>query len=268
MSIDAYGIHIGFLYFRYYGMILVFSIIMASLMGRYMLRKMGKDPDLIWDGLIWLLVFGLIGARLYHVLTPSKFSGITTEYYLRNPIAILTTWQGGLGIPGAIIGGVIGAYIFARRRGLKILGLLDAGAPAIALAQVLGRWANFINQELYGQPTDLPWCITIRPENRLPGFASFDCFHPLFLYESLWSLGNMFFLLWLWNRFGNRMKEGDLFLTYLITYPVGRFLLEYLRLDYVQIMGLNFNQAFMLVVALLSAAAIFLRHRPIFRKGS
>lgn len=259
--IDSYGIHIGPLYFRFYGMIIVASAIVGAYLGRRMLRKMGQDPDLVWDGLIWLLIFGVIGARLYHILTPSKYSGITTEYYLRNPLAMLTVWEGGLGMPGAIIGGVIGIYLFARRRGLQVPILLDAAAPAMALAQVIGRWGNFVNQELYGQPSSLPWCISIRPENRLPGYESFDCFHPLFLYESLWSLGNTIFLLWLWNRMGKRMKPGDLFLTYMITYPIGRFLLEYLRLDYVQIWGVNFNQTFMLFVAIVSAAVIIIRHR-------
>lgn len=259
--IDSYGIHIGPLYFRFYGMIIVSGAIIGAYLGRRILRKMGQDPDLVYDGLIWILIFGVIGARLYHILTPSKYSGITTEYYLRNPLAMLTVWEGGLGMPGAIIGGIIGIYLFARRRGLKVPILLDAAAAPVALAQAIGRWGNFVNQELYGQPTDLPWCISIRPDNRVPGYESFECFHPLFLYESLWNLGNAIFLIWLWNKMGDRLKPGDLFLIYTITYPIGRFLLEFLRLDYVQIWGINFNQTFMLVVAVVSALIIIVRHR-------
>jgi phosphatidylglycerol:prolipoprotein diacylglycerol transferase len=261
MSIDPYGIHIGALYFRFYGMILMLGAVVAAYVGYRLLRRMGQDPEIVWDGLIWLLIFGVIGARLYHVFTPSLSSGITTEYYLRNPIAILTVWEGGLGMPGAIIGGVVGIYLFSRRRGLNFPVLLDAAAPSVALAQAIGRWGNFVNQELYGQPTDLPWCITIRPENRLQGFEAFECFHPLFLYESIWNLGNALLLFWIWRRYGKQIQAGDLFLVYLVTYPLGRFLLEYIRLDYVRIWGINFNQTFMLIVAIASALALYIRYR-------
>ena len=264
MSFDAYGIHIGFLYFRYYGMIIMFGAVVAAVLSQRMLRKTDIDPDLVWDGLIWALIFGLIGARLYHVFTPSQSlldQGIDTKYYFQHPLTILTTWQGGLGIPGAIAGGAFGLYLFARRRGLDIYFLLDIATPGVALAQAIGRWGNFINQELYGPPTDLPWKIYIRPVNRISGYESFEYFHPLFLYESLWNLGNAILLFWLWRKHYEQMKKGDLFLVYLITYPLGRFLLEFIRLDYVPMWGINFNQMAMLVVAFISGAALLLRHR-------
>ena len=264
MSIDAYGIHIGFLYFRFYGMIIMFGAVVAAVLSQRMLRKTGIDPELVWDGLIWALIFGLIGARLYHVFTPSQSlldQGIDTKYYFQHPLTILTIWQGGLGMPGAIVGGVLGLYLFARRRGLEILFLLDIAAPGVALAQAIGRWGNFINQELYGPPTDLPWKIFIQPGNRFSGYESFEYFHPLFLYESLWNLGNAILLFWLWRRFDKQLKTGDLFIVYLITYPLGRFLLEFIRLDYVPMWGINFNQMAMLVVAFVSGAVLFLRHR-------
>ncbi|MCK5053638.1 MAG: prolipoprotein diacylglyceryl transferase, partial [Anaerolineales bacterium] len=139
--------------------------------------------------------------------------------------------------------------------------LLDAAAPGIALAQAIGRWGNFINQELYGPPTDLPWGIFINLRNRIPEYAAFERFHPLFLYESIWNLLSMFFLLWIWRKFGDRLKSGDLFFVYLITYPVGRFLLEFIRLDYVPLFGINFNQGFMFLIAIASGVVLFLRHR-------
>ncbi len=265
MTIDAQGIHIGFLYFRFYGMIIMFGAVVAAWLGQRMLRRMGQDPEIVWDGFFWVIIFGIIGARIYHVLTPSKYSGITTEYYLRNPLQILKMWDGGLGMPGALIGGAIGIYIFARRRGISFAMLLDAAAPGVALAQAIGRWGNFINQELYGQPTDVPWCIKIDPIHRLPGYGDFECFHPLFLYESIWNLLNAVLLLWIFRRYRKKLMKGDLFLIYMITYPIGRFLLEYMRLDYVQIAGVNFNQALMLVVALLVFAFLVIRHR---RKSS
>jgi len=265
MVVDAYGIHVGtWLYFRFYGMILMAGAVAAAYLARRMLRRMGRDPEIVWDGLLWALIFGVIGARLYHVFTPSQGMlalGYDTRYYLTHPIDILTTWRGGLGMPGALLGGVFGLYLFARRRKLNLLVLLDAAAPGVALAQAIGRWGNFVNQELYGPPTDLPWGIPIRPENRLPGYEAFERFHPLFLYESIWNLASMFFLLWIWRRFRSRLMTGDLFLIYLITYPVGRFFLEFIRLDYVPLFGLNANQALMGIVGVASAGALVIRHR-------
>jgi phosphatidylglycerol:prolipoprotein diacylglycerol transferase len=269
MKFNPYGIEIFGIPFSYYGMIVMFSALVAAYLVSRLLKERGEDPEIVWDGLIWALIFGIIGARLYHVFTPSKSSldaGIDTMYYLTHPLSIIWTpgvgpGLRGLGIPGAIIGGVIGVYIFARRRKIDFLMAVDVSSPGVALAQVLGRWANFINQELYGMPTDLPWKIFIKPENRLRGYETIEYFHPLFLYESIWSLGNLLLLLWLPRRFGDRLKSGDLFLVYLIMYPLGRFLLEFLRLDYVPMWGINFNQIAMLLVALASCVALILRHR-------
>jgi phosphatidylglycerol:prolipoprotein diacylglycerol transferase len=251
MSFDTYGIHLGPLYFRYYGMIIMFGAVCAAYLGRWLAGQMGeKDPDIAWDALIWALVFGIIGARIYHIFTPSQSlldAGIDTKYYLTHPLDIITTWRGGLGMPGAIAGGVLGLYFFSKRRKIDFRILLDAAAPGVALAQAIGRWGNFVNQELYGPPTDLPW--------------GYDRFHPLFLYESLWNLGSAIFLIWIWRKYSDRLKQGDLFLMYLITYPLGRFLLEFIRLDYVPYFGINFNQALMLVIAVVSGLTLFLRHR-------
>ncbi len=264
MSIDAYGIHLGPLYFRFYGMILMTGAVVAAYLAAWMLRKRNHDPEIVWDGLIWALVFGVIGARLYHIFTPSQSllaMGIDTRYYLTHPLDILFTWRGGLGMPGALGGGVLGLYLFARRRKLSLALLLDVAAPGVALAQAIGRWGNFVNQELYGPPTDLPWGIPIRPENRLPGYEAFERFQPLFLYESIWNLASFGLLFWIWRKHADRLRSGDLFLIYLITYPVGRFLLEFLRLDYVPMFGINANQTLMAALAVVSAAALFIRHR-------
>jgi phosphatidylglycerol:prolipoprotein diacylglycerol transferase len=119
---------------------------------------------------------------------------------------------------------------------------------------------------LYGAPTDLPWKIYIEPQYRLPGFETQEYYHPLFLYESIWNLANMTLLLWLAHRYGGHLKDGDIFLVYLIVYPIGRFLLDFLRLDAAMIGGLNANQAAMAIVAVLSALLLFWRHREEFNR--
>jgi phosphatidylglycerol:prolipoprotein diacylglycerol transferase len=272
-DIDRYGIHIGPLYVRFYGIIIMTGALLATLLAQRLLKRKDKDPEIVWDALIWALVFGIIGARLYHVFTPSISAGgwEQTLNYLRNPITILTTWEGGLGMPGAILGGVLGLYIYARRNNIAIGLILDVAAPGVALAQAIGRWGNFVNQELFGFPTDLPWGIRI-DKNILElvyrditykgqTLVNFDRFHPLFLYESLWNLLNMAILLYIWRRHEERMGSGELFLIYLIIYPLGRFLLEFIRLDYVPLFGINLNQVIMLLVAVASGFVLFLRVR-------
>jgi phosphatidylglycerol:prolipoprotein diacylglycerol transferase len=168
---------------------------------------------------------------------------------------ILAIWKGGLGIPGAVIGGAIVLYFYSKANKINFAEWADIIAPSLALGQAVGRWGNYFNQELYGGPTPLPWGIYIEKEK---GY-----FHPLFFYESVWNLGNMFFLLWITKRYQDRIKPGDILLIYLIVYPVGRFLLEFLRLDIAMVGGLNFNQAIMGVVAICSAGFLYFRHRKV-----
>jgi len=224
-------------------------------------RRRGLDGELVWDILIYVLIAGIIGARIWHILTPPPSmveQGITFKYYLTHPLDALWIRKGGLGIPGAVIGGVLGLYWFCRRRKQNFAIWTDIAAPALALGQAIGRWGNFTNQELYGAPTSLPWGIKISFPT---GYPPETRFHPLFLYESVWNLANMFLLLWLGRRFADRLKPGDLFLVYLIVYPVGRFFLEFLRLDASRVYGININQTIMLVVALLAGGVLFWRHR-------
>ena len=129
------------------------------------------------------------------------------------------------------------------------------------------RQAFFVNQELYGAPSHLPWAIYIDPQHRLPGFQNQATYQPLFLYESIWDLLNMAFLLWLGRRYEERLKPGDLFLVYLIIYPLGRFFLEFLRLDASQVAGINANQTLMLVTLIVSATVLIIRHWPEWKKG-
>ena len=258
------GIDIGPITIYFYGIILMVGALAAAWLAEREARRRGQDSELVWDGLIWVLIGGIVGARIWHILTPPPSmvaQGITPWFYLTHPLDAINIRAGGLGIPGAVIGGFLALYLFTRRRKLDLLMWTDIAAPAVALGQAIGRWGNFVNQELYGAPTNLPWKIFIEPGYRLPGYQNVEYYHPLFLYESLWNFANMAFLLWLGRRYAERLKPGDIFLTYLIIYPVGRFLLEFLRLDAAQVAGINANQMFMLLVALLAAGALYLRHR-------
>jgi phosphatidylglycerol---prolipoprotein diacylglyceryl transferase len=258
------GFNIGPLQIHFYGIVIMFGVIAAAWLARREAVRRGQDGELVWDMLSWLLIAGIIGARLWHILTPMpslEAQGVTTYYYLTHPLDAIAIWNGGLGIPGAVIGGAIALFFFVRRKHLSFITWLDIFAPGLALGQAIGRWGNFFNQELYGAPTSLPWAIYIDPQHRLPGYENVAYYHPTFLYESIWNLGNMALLLWLSRRFKDRLKTGDIFLIYLIVYPLGRFLLEFLRLDSSQLGGINANQALMLVVFIVASLLLVWRHR-------
>ena len=225
------GFQIGPLFVRYYGIILMAGALAAAFLAEREARRRGYDGELVWDGLIWVLVGGIVGARLWHIFTPPPSmvaQGITTQYYLTHPLDAINIRAGGLGIPGAVIGGLALFYWYARRKGERLGPWLDVFAPAIPLGQAIGRWGNFVNQEVYGAPTNLPWAIYIAPENRLSGFQDQAYYHPIFLYESLWNLVWVFVLLWLGRKYADVLKNGDLFLIYLISYPFIRFMLDFL----------------------------------------
>jgi phosphatidylglycerol---prolipoprotein diacylglyceryl transferase len=247
--------------FRFYGFILMLGAVAGALLASRRAKQRGHDPEIVWDLLVWLIIGGVIGARLWHIFLPSKYAVYDTMHYLTHPLDAINVTNGGLGIPGAVIGGVIALYFYTRKHNLNFAEWLDISAPALALGQAIGRWGNFFNQELYGAPTNLPWKIYIEPLKRLPGFQDVEYYHPLFLYESIYNLANMFFLLWLDRRFHDRLKPGDIFLVYLITYPIGRFFLDFLRLDIAVVSNINFNQMIMLVIAIAASVTLIWRHR-------
>lgn len=257
------GFHVGPLFIRFYGIILMIGAVTGAWLATREASRRGYNAEIVWDLFTYLLVGGIIGARLWHILTPPPSSGITASWYFTHPLDALAIWKGGLGIPGAVIGGAIVLYFYSRRHGLQFSEWADIAAPGLALGQGIGRWGNFFNQELYGAPTNLPWKLFIDPGHRLAGYLDVGYYHPLFLYESLWNFLNMFLLLWISRRYADRLKSGDIFLIYLIVYPVGRFLLDFLRLDASLVAGININQSMMGVVALCSGAALFLRHRKV-----
>ncbi len=259
---EPYGIAIGPLMIRYYALLIITGAMLGASLAAYRSRQRGLDPEHVWGAFAWALFLGLVGARLWHIFTPPPSMvavGLTTGYYLTHPLDAIAIWKGGLGLPGAVIGGVLGIYIYTRQNHLPFLIWLDIAAPGAALGQAIGRWGNFINQELYGAPTDLPWAIFIAPENRLPGLKDVAYYHPTFLYESILNLVNMGVLLWLDSRLKHALREGDLFVLYTMNYAIIRFGLEFLRLDSSQLGGLNANQTFMAGVFLVGGVYWLLR---------
>ncbi len=257
------GFQIGPLTIRYYALIILAGALLGAWLASVEAKRRGKDGNLVWDILPWLLVGGIIGARLWHVFTPSASNvamGLTTKYYLTHPLQILMIWNGGLGIPGAVIGGALALWIYCRATKQKFLEWADIIAPGLLIGQAIGRWGNFINQELYGSPSNLPWAITIDPRYRLPGFETVAKYHPLFLYESVLNLLAAGILLYVGRKYKNTLDRGDLFLLYLVLYPVIRFALEYLRLDPSPVAGININQTVMGIVAVFSITILIIRH--------
>jgi phosphatidylglycerol:prolipoprotein diacylglycerol transferase len=173
---DGIPIRIGeFSYtIHFYGIILMLGALMGSYLATREAKRRGHNPEIIWDMLIYLIIGGVVGARLWHIFSPPPTSlaqGVTTTYYLTHPLAAIAIWNGGLGIPGAVIGGALVMYWYTRKHHLGFAEWLDIGAPGVALGQAIGRWGNFFNQELYGAPTHLPWAIYIDPQHRMTGFT-------------------------------------------------------------------------------------------------
>lgn len=235
---------------RGYALSIILGIVFAIWLGeRRWVARGGRAGD-VSDLAIWAIPFGLVGGRLYHVITDWQLYFGEGE----NPVTALYVWRGGLGIWGAIALGIVGIWIGARLRGIKLLPLLDALAPGVLVAQALGRWGNWFNQELYGRPTDLPWGLEIDVANRPSQYLDVATFHPAFLYECLWNLGAFAVLVWLDRRF--RLGHGRVAALYVMLYTAGRGWIENLRIDDVQmndVLGLRLNVWTSIVLFVLAA---------------
>ena len=242
--------HLGPLPIRAYALCIIAGVVVAIWLGEKRWVARGGRPGQVGDIAIWAVPFGLVGGRLYHVITDWRL------YFGegREPITALYVWQGGLGIWGAIALGALGAYIGARRHNAKFPPLADALAPGIAIAQAIGRWGNWFNQELYGRPTSLPWGLEIDQAHREEGYEDPGLlFHPTFLYEFVWNLGVAGLVIWADRRF--RLGHGRAFALYVMGYTAGRGWIEYLRIDEVQgsdVFGLRLNVWTSIVLFLLA----------------
>lgn len=217
-SMGPFAIH-------WYGIIIASGIIIAYILGRRFAIKEGIDDEHVAEALIVGVITGIVGARLYYVFS-------RWDIYSQAPGEIFKTWHGGMAIHGGVIGAMIGVFIYTRLRkkvSFTFFQGFDIAALMLPLAQAIGRWGNFCNHEAYGTPTDLPWKMYVPPMYRMPGYQSFEFFHPTFLYESLWNVGVFIFLVWFYKN--RRRKYGEILALYMILYSVARFFIEGLRLD-------------------------------------
>jgi prolipoprotein diacylglyceryl transferase len=223
--------HLGPVPVRAYALCIIAGVLVAVWLGNRRWVARGGQPGTVADIALWAVPFGLVGARLYHVVTDWQlYFGADGE-----PVQALYIWRGGLGIWGAIAMGALGAWIVCRRRGIPFLAVADALAPGIAVAQAIGRIGNWFNQELFGAPTTLPWALEIDRVNRPAGFQGYETFHPTFLYELLWNLGVAAVVIWADRRF--RLGHGRAFALYVAAYTLGRGWIEALRIDPVNHLG-------------------------------
>jgi prolipoprotein diacylglyceryl transferase len=231
--------HVGPVPIRAYAFAIILGVVVAVVIGERRWVARGGSTGLVTDVATFAVPGGIVGARIYHVVT-------SPDRYLDEPLAALYVWQGGLGIPGGIAGGFLVGWLVLRHRGVSPGAFADAIAPGVAVAQAIGRLGNWFNQELFGRPTTLPWGLLIDPDNpdAVPGA---EAYHPTFLYELLWNLGVAAVVVWADRRF--RLGGGRVFALYLALYALGRAWIEALRIDEAQeFLGLRLNDYVMAVV--------------------
>lgn len=251
----------------WYGILIVTGALLAAYIASLDAKRRGIDPDHVWNGLLVVLIVGVIGARLYHILSSPAGTSIGLQYYLEHPDQMINFRAGGLGIYGAVGGGILGLYLYTRYAKQSLLTFVDMAMLGLPFAQAIGRWGNFFNQELYGYPTTFPWGIPIDAAHRLPLFADLTKypvdttrFTPTFLYESLINLAIGFIILYVSRRWLKTLKLGDLFLMWGMLYGLGRFLVEFQRPDAWMISGIATAQLIGLGLMVVCGVVMMYRH--------
>lgn len=242
---------------RAYALFILAGILIAWYMGDKRYQRRGGPENVSEDIGIWMVLAGIVGARIYHVITsPTAYFGDHGDW-----TKIFRIWEGGLGIWGAVLFGALAAWLMLRRYNLRFGAFADAFIPGVMLAQAIGRMGNYFNQELFGAPTDVPWALEIDDAHLPAGFPSGTTFHPTFLYEMLWCIAGFMFLLWAERKFSSH--GGQVLALYIIVYTLGRVWIEYLRIDdATMIMGLRLNVWTSLIVCVGGILAfVWLRDR-------
>ncbi len=257
------SLHVGFLNLRFYGIFMSLAVLTSYGVATFRAKKFGIEKEIAEDLIFFSILGGFVGARLYHVV--SSF-----DFYVRNVWQVFYVWQGGLSIYGAVLGGAIGLYLAKRKFNLNktFTELLNWLAPSLLLGQIIGRFGNLFNYELYGYPTALPWKMFVPVSFRPVNYLTQSFFHPLFLYEQLGNLAILFFLLWLEkkpadsspsNFFG--ALKNNLFLTGILLYNIMRFVLEFIRIDSPILLGFRQNAVVSLIVVFIVLFLLFLNVR-------
>jgi phosphatidylglycerol---prolipoprotein diacylglyceryl transferase len=257
---DPFLINSGPIHARWYGLLLALGVLIAGWIARREFRRRGMDPELAYSIAVWGVPFGLAGARLYHVITD-------WDAFRHDLSQVPAIWNGGLSIFGAVLGGMLGVWIGCRRVKLPFWQVADCIAPGLVLAQALGRWGNYFNQELYGKPTDRPWGVEIDPQHRVAPYQNDSTFQPTFLYESILNLIVFAVLLRFSRRYWNRVPAGTVFALYVTLYDLYRMPLETLKIDTADIiLGQRINfwvSAVLFVIGLVAFVLLFRRrHAP------
>jgi len=265
-SIDLGNFHLDF---RWYGILVVLGILAGAWVTEKELVRRGGRSDWVWDGLLWVLPAAIIGARGWYVLNDILGGG---RSFIDTPGRIFRITEGGLHIFGAIVCGGLVAYLYARRIKIDFWMLLDSVAPSLLIGQAVARPANFINQELYGPPTDLPWGIPIVETNRIPPFNDMNIypqettrFHPTFAYEMVWNLLAAGLILWITRRFKEKFKPGTAFAAWLLLAGLGRVVIESFRPDQPRIPGtaLSYSRLVAALMALVGTFWLLIRYEII-----
>jgi phosphatidylglycerol---prolipoprotein diacylglyceryl transferase len=254
---DPFLIKTSLFQVRWYGLLLAIGVLLAGWIARREFRRRGLDPELAYTVAVWAVPLGLVGARLYHVATDwDAFSGHLSQ--------VPAIWNGGLSIFGAVLGGMLGTWIGCRRARLPFWVVADCVAPGLILAQALGRWGNYFNQELYGKPTDLPWAVKI--DHPQSPYAPGSTFQPMFLYESIADVIIFALLIWFVRRYWSRLSGGTVFALYGTLYNGIRVPLETLKIDPADhVLGQRINvwvAALLFLVSAVAFVVLFRRRRP------
>ncbi len=278
MTVDSFAIHFGPVSFSFFGLVLIAGLVIGAFLAARLARKQEEDPAHIWDALTWALLLGIVLARLFYILNPPPSAvaqGYTARWYVMHPFNLadgpLAIWHGGLSHAGALVGGMLGAWLYALRHKLEVPRWADVAIPGVFLGLAIAGWANVIDQKMYGPPTELPWGIPISMEaavNRRVApyddpvlYPAGTLFHPTPAYLSLWALLCLGIVLLVRARVAGRLQAGDTALIGALVYAPGLFLTDFLRVNVSNtVLGLTGTQVLAILV-FGTALAVLLRRR-------